>query len=429
MSRRRKQSKRTGRRGHPALAALSVVVLLGLVLALTSCPKKPDPGKDPGTKADPGEPAPKEDPAVSDLPYDPSAPEDRSCRPSAPKKQAERVAVYYMLVKYKGGRDSAGATRDKEAAGRRAQRLMRMACLKGADFLALAAKYSEAPQHERQRQFIFNKGSMDKGFERFEKAAFGMQVGQVSDAILTPAGFYVMSRAAPLEFSTAHVLVQYKGSKTAPPAIKRSKDQALVRAQKVHKYALESKVGFAVLAGRYSDSPSRLRGGVIRPVRPGINEKGDEVAYTEDSKVNPDLAAYAKAAAKVKVGEVTPVVETPYGFHVIKRIKLRWIQASHILVAYTGGEVEPDQKRSKAQARALARKLSRQAAAADADFAKLANEHSDDSATAGKGGDLGLFARGMKVPRLEQAAFALKPDRVSSVVETRYGFHVIKRTK
>ncbi|HEY5762742.1 MAG TPA: peptidylprolyl isomerase [Rhodocyclaceae bacterium] len=60
-----------------------------------------------------------------------------------------------------------------------------------------------------------------------------------------------------------------------------------------------------------------------------------------------------------------------------------------------------------------------------ADFAELASEHSEDS-SAIAGGQLGEFERGRMVPAFEQAAFALKPGQTSEVVETQFGFHLIK---
>lgn len=60
------------------------------------------------------------------------------------------------------------------------------------------------------------------------------------------------------------------------------------------------------------------------------------------------------------------------------------------------------------------------------DFAKLAIELSQDSATAPQGGDLGWFAKGVMVPDFEAAAFALKPGQVSDLVVTPYGLHIIK---
>jgi len=59
------------------------------------------------------------------------------------------------------------------------------------------------------------------------------------------------------------------------------------------------------------------------------------------------------------------------------------------------------------------------------DFAKLAQEFSTDDSK-DKGGDLGWFGHGAMVPEFEQAAFALKPGEISNVVQSKFGFHIIK---
>ncbi len=102
------------------------------------------------------------------------------------------------------------------------------------------------------------------------------------------------------------------------------------------------------------------------------------------------------------------------------------VRASHILVPYKGAQGASSKVRSKKKALAFITGLQEQVVGG-ADFAALAQEHSSCPSRQ-KGGDLGEFGRGQMVPPFEQAAFGMEVDAVSDVIETQFGYHVVKRT-
>jgi parvulin-like peptidyl-prolyl isomerase len=106
------------------------------------------------------------------------------------------------------------------------------------------------------------------------------------------------------------------------------------------------------------------------------------------------------------------------------------VTASHILVAYSGAlRASKDIKRSKTEAKKRAESLLARAKKGE-DFAKLADDNSDDPTAKRGHGSLGTFTRETMVKPFADAAFALKPGEVTPApVETQFGFHVIKRTQ
>jgi len=101
------------------------------------------------------------------------------------------------------------------------------------------------------------------------------------------------------------------------------------------------------------------------------------------------------------------------------------IQASHILLMYQGSE-RSNATRSKAEAERQIAEIQKELSGGG-DFATLAREHSD-CGSAAAGGDLGAFGRGQMVKAFEEAAFELGVGDTSGVVETPFGYHLIRRT-
>lgn len=101
------------------------------------------------------------------------------------------------------------------------------------------------------------------------------------------------------------------------------------------------------------------------------------------------------------------------------------VQASHILLMYAGSS-RSTATRSKDEALTQINDLKTQLDTGE-DFASLAQANSD--CPSGKqGGDLGMFARGMMVPEFDEAAFGMEVGTTSGVIETDFGYHLIKRT-
>jgi hypothetical protein len=105
------------------------------------------------------------------------------------------------------------------------------------------------------------------------------------------------------------------------------------------------------------------------------------------------------------------------------------VAASHLLVAYQGAlRAAPTTTRTKDEAKKRATEAQKKAKKGG-DFEKLVAEYSDEPGAKERGGRLGKFTRGRMVKEFADAAFAMKVNEISDVVETKFGFHVIKRTE
>jgi len=336
--------------------------------------------------------------------------------PTKPAKEPSRVAGSHIIIAFEGAmRAPEGLERTKEDAKKRAEEVLAEARKPEVAFEKAVEAYSddEGSKSNGGRIGIFTRGMFRPEFKGLEDALFGMEIGQVSEIVESPYGFHILSRVAIIEYSASHILIVYAGLENADPDEKRTKEEAKKLADEILLEAKKEGADFAALAKEHSSCPSSERGGSLGIFGPG-------------QMVEP----FEKAVAAAKIGEIIGPVETPFGFHIIRRDKVELIRASHILIQYQGSmRAGPMVTRTKDQAKAAADEILAEVKKEGADFAALAMKHSEDPTAKAKGGDLGFFGRNQMHEAFDKAAFALKPGEIVGPVETPFGFHIIKRTE
>lgn len=166
---------------------------------------------------------------------------------------------------------------------------------------------------------------------------------------------------------------------------------------------------FRQAAASYSDAPDALRGG--------------EMGWRPAGRL-PTI--FLQALQNMKVGQVSDIVRSPAGFHILRLndkrgndtpILVNQTRARHILVRLNEVVSEND---ARNRLRELKDRIEN-----GTDFAELARLHSDDT-TAARGGDLGWVSPGDTVPEFERAMVALKPGQVSAPFKTAFGWHIVQ---
>ncbi|MDD5285613.1 MAG: peptidylprolyl isomerase [Desulfuromonadaceae bacterium] len=146
----------------------------------------------------------------------------------------------------------------------------------------------------------------------------------------------------------------------------------------------------------------------------------DEKALREYTRRDLLISNFIESAIAPKVKVTEEEARSFYTQNPDKFARGESLRASHILI----GVDEKASAEDKKKARDKAEKL-RKDVAEGADFATLAKANSTCPSSK-QGGDLGFFGKGQMVPPFEKAAFALKPGGISDVVETQFGYHIIK---
>ena len=206
------------------------------------------------------------------------------------------------------------------------------------------------------------------------------------------------------EYNLEHVLVRLP-EQASPEQI----DSALKKAEKARAEAVAG-TDFAKIAASYSDAPDALQGGAM--------------GWRAEDRL-PEI--FAGAVKGMRKGDVSGVLRSPGGFHVLRMVDRRGAEegapveqtrARHILVRTSEVVSEADARRRLAD-------LRERVVTGGADFAELARLHSADG-SASRGGDLDWLLPGDTVPEFERAMTALKPGEISQPVKSAFGWHLIQ---
>jgi peptidyl-prolyl cis-trans isomerase SurA len=206
------------------------------------------------------------------------------------------------------------------------------------------------------------------------------------------------------EYNIAHILVRVP-EQASPERIREARNRA--------EAALADAKGgspFARVAASYSDAPDALQGGAL--------------GWRSHERL-PEL--FASALAAMQPGELSEVLRSPAGFHILKlnekrgagaEAPVRQTRIRHILI-------RTNEMVSEADARRKLLDLRERIVSGNADFAELARANSDDG-TAARGGELDWVFPGDTVPEFERAYEELKVGEVSQPVRTPFGYHLIQ---
>ncbi len=207
-----------------------------------------------------------------------------------------------------------------------------------------------------------------------------------------------------IEYNVAHILVRLP-EQASPERIA----QAQTRAEKARD---EARAGgdFARLAASYSDAADALQGG--------------QMGWRAAERL-PEL--FSAALQALKPGDVSDVLRSPGGFHVLRLLDRRGAGAGRSVLQTRARHilVKTNELVSEAEARRRLADLRERIVTGGTDFAQVARLNSAD-VTAAQGGDLGWIYPGDTVAEFERAMEALKPGEISQPVKSPFGWHLVQ---
>jgi peptidyl-prolyl cis-trans isomerase NIMA-interacting 1 len=228
-------------------------------------------------------------------------------KPAPAKPVPELIEVRILVVSYDGAAGApAGVARTKQDAEARARMIARMA--RSGDKLAeLVRKYSDRPGASEDLGLFRLRPSQPGAFgEAVAKAAVALDYTQISEPIDAPEGYFVIERrpdppTGPARVGAKHILISFAGAEHAIAGVTRTEAEARALAEAIDRRAKAGE-DWMELAKNTDEPGSKETGGDLGKFGRGQMVKSFEVV------------AFALA-----VGQISDVVKSPFGFHIIQR--------------------------------------------------------------------------------------------------------------
>ena len=154
-------------------------------------------------------------------------------------------------------------------------------------------------------------------------------------------------------------------------------------------------------------------------------DEGGSLGWRDPARI-PSL--FLPVVQGMEAGEVSDIIRSPNGFHIVKVSDTRTTTGSAAVTQYRAEHVllRPREDRDPAATRELAEQLREQVASGDATFVSIAREFSDDPGSAQRGGDLGWVNPEDMVPAFANALESAQIGQLSPVFESQFGFHFLR---
>lgn len=310
------------------------------------------------------------------------------------KQILERLINDRLLLQYAA---QTGIRVDDTQLDKTVERIAEQNQLSVADFRA--ALEQEGISYRKFREDIRNEITIARLREREVENRVNVTEAEIDNYLTTQSARTDVQD----EFEISHILIRTPED-SSPEDLQKLRDKAEQALKE-----LQAGTNFAAVSASLSDAPNALEGG--------------NLGWRTATQI-PDL--FNEALKPLQPGELTPILRSPNGFHILKMTNRRGgtsplvvdqTKVRHILIKLS--EIVSD---SDAQQKMT---MIKERLDHGADFTELARQYSED-ASANNGGDLGWVNPGDTVPQFEQVMNQLAPNEISEPVRTPFGYHIIQ---